>query len=976
MSWFLVFGSWFLVPGSWFLALDSWFLALYINLLLKTQLIIHLIMFTMKKLKLPKQRFQFIVFLSLGLSVLPFSMRAQNTNYITNKSPLIEVPFTALPIGTVKADGWLLNQLQLQKDGLTGNAETLYSGVDELGAGSDWLGKSGNSWEKAPYYTKGLVALAYTLNDATLITKASKWINWSIDHQQANGFFGPPNNLDWWPRMPMLYAIRDFYEATNDVRVIPFFTKYFTYENNTIDSRPLSSWGQSRVGDNIEIIYWLYNRTGDAFLLTLADKLKKQAYDWTDIFTNNKFFSFGADFQPKHNVNVPQAMKMPAIYYQKSQAAADKDAYINGRDNLLRDHGQPEGMQSGNEMIGGKSAMTGLEMCSIVEQMQSCETAQMILGDATIGDQLEKVAFNALPGGMAKDIKGSQYYTEANQVKSKFGNSSFGQEYDNGLLPGPMSGYPCCRFNMHMGWPYFVKTMWAVTSDNGLAAMAYGPSHLTAKVGNGVEVTIVEATDYPFAEQLNFTITTGTDVAFPLKLRLPAWCANPQVEVNGVVQAGTENSGFYSINRTWSNNDVVVLKLPMTIKLNDEVNNAVSVQRGPLVYSLKINEQWTSRTDYGNGFKEYEVLPLSSWNYGLVVDKTNPSASILVNKGTMPVNPFIQGTTPVTLTASAKKIPAWGYAFNGNLALDPPYGPAQTTEVTEQVTLVPFGAENLRATCLPIVGTPEFATTTFQDDFSTGNQLGWVNYNGSFMVDNGEYFATNTEGYSGSKSIQSSTLFSDFTYDAQVKVSGTGDGGLLFRASKLSLGADEYNGYYFGISSGGQNVVLGKANGSWSSLKTASMAIVANTSYQVRVVAKGTSIKIYVNDMTTPKIDYTDASFASGAIGVRCYNAITRWDNLSVTSSVVSGVKDVRTSENIRIYPNPAKNYLDVAFGKELASDYIVDVISTNGALLQTKNRSNNEALIQMDTKDLVPAIYVLNVHSKTDSFQYRFVKE
>jgi len=128
--------------------------------------------------------------------------------------------------------------------------------------------------------------------------------------------------------------------------------------------------------------------------------------------------------------------------------------------------------------------------------------------------------------------------------------------------------------------------------------------------------------------------------------------------------------------------------------------------------------------------------------------------------------------------------------------------------------------------------------------------------------------------------------------------------------------------------------------------------------------------------MTTPKIDYTDASFASGAIGVRCYNAITRWDNLSVTSSVVSGVKDVRTSENIRIYPNPAKNYLDVAFGKELASDYIVDVISTNGALLQTKNRSNNEALIQMDTKDLVPAIYVLNVHSKTDSFQYRFVKE
>ena len=209
----------------------------------------------MEKIKFRKNCFQFPILLSLSLCVLPFTIKADNTNYITNKSPLIEVPFTALPIGVVKADGWLLTQLQLQRDGLTGNAEALYNGSGDLGATSDWLGGSGDSGERVPYYTKGLVALAYTLGDSALKVKVAKWINWSINSQKANGFFGPPKNTDWWARMPMLYAIRDFYDATNDARVIPFFTKYFQYENNTIDTQPLSSWGESRAGDNIEIIF-------------------------------------------------------------------------------------------------------------------------------------------------------------------------------------------------------------------------------------------------------------------------------------------------------------------------------------------------------------------------------------------------------------------------------------------------------------------------------------------------------------------------------------------------------------------------------------------------------------------------------------------------------------------------------------------------------------------------------------------------
>lgn len=817
-----------------------------------------------------------------SLFIISTRSGAENTNYVTNRSPLNEVPFTALPVGAVKADGWLLKQLQLQRDGLTGNAELLYKGAKDLGDSCNWLGGSGDSWERAPYYVKGLVALAYTLNDIGLITKVSKWINWSLNSQQDNGFFGPVNNTDWWARMPMLYAIRDYYEASNDPRVISFFTKYFQYQNSKIDSQPLSKWGRSRAGDNIEIVFWLYNHTGDAFLLTLADKLKTQAYDWTDIFTNNRFMCFQGDFQPKHNVNVAEAMKMPAICYQRSKDLTDRDAYIHGMDHLMCDHGQPEGMQSGNEMLGGRSAMTGLELCSIVEQMQTSETAQMILGDVAIGDQLEKVAFNALPGGLSKDIKGLQYYELANQVKSKFGKNGYGQDYVNGILPGPLSGYGCCRFNLHMGWPYFVKTMWAATNDNGLAAMAYGPCHVTAKVSNEVQVTIVEETNYPFDEQLNFTLGTAQSVEFSLKFRLPLWCNTPQIKVNGELQKGTMKGFFYTIKRTWNNNDKIVLNLPMPLKINEEVNNSVSIQRGPLVFSLKIKEQWQVHKDFGNGFKEYEVLPLSDWNYGLLIDRNNPESSIQVNKTSMPENPFIQATTPITLTLKAKKIPFWGYSFNGNFACDPPYGPMETTEPTEQLTFVPFGAETLRATCMPVVGNTPKMDTAFQDDFSDGNQIGWVNYNGSFLVDKGEYLATNIFKNLVSKSVQTSTLFSDFTYDAKLQVSTTGDGGLLFRAGKFSMGSNEFTGYYIGISAGGNYVELAKVDNNYILLKKEPLKIIENTWYHVRVVAKGADIRIYVDDMDTPKIKISDASFATGSIGVRCANTITRWDNISV----------------------------------------------------------------------------------------------
>ncbi|CAM4243774.1 DUF1680 family protein [Paenibacillus endophyticus] len=628
---------------------------------------------------------------------------------VANKDPLAQTPFVPLPLGSVKADGWLLTQLELMKEGATGYAEDLYG---ELNTNSEWLGGTApeSNWERPVYYVKGLVALAYTLDDPELIAKSQKWVSWILASQREDGFFGPASDNDWWPRMVALYVLKDYYEATDDERVLSFLTNYFHYQLDNLDARPLRDWGQVRSGDNLNVVLWLYNRTGDPFLIQLAKKLRTQGTDTTDVFTNNNFLtpakSNPDNFYTQHTVNVNQSIKTSAIYSQVSNNEADKLAFQAGNKHLDQLHNQITGMNSGTEMLAGLSSTQGVELCAIVERIHSNAVAAMITGDPQIGDALEKITFNSLPGSMSKDLKTHQYYSLPNQVQSGVTDHGFKQNYDNGTVQSPYSGFPCCRFNMHMGWPYFVKDMWAGTSDGGLGVIAYGPSRVSAVI-KGANVTVKEATNYPFEDEIAFTIEEASEsVAFPLKLRIPEWTKNAIITVNGQPQPAAKSGEYYTIDRQWKEGDTVSLTLPMEIKTSTWINNSIGIERGPLVFSLKIEENWVEKSNPAphiktSGFKEYAIDAKSPWNYGLLIDRDNPGASIEVVTSEMPENPFLQETTPIKLIAKGKRIPAWGKAPNGVSVAEPPVGPVYSAEPTEEITLVPFGAENLRVSYFP-----------------------------------------------------------------------------------------------------------------------------------------------------------------------------------------------------------------------------------------------------------------------------------
>ena len=146
------------------------------------------------------------------------------TAIVKNRAPLAQNAFYMLPLGAVRPTGWLLEQMKIQANGLSGHLDETWP---DVGSNSGWLGGTGEYWERGPYFLDGLVPLAYLLDDARLKAKAQRFIDWTLTHPSPDGMIGPKGNDDWWPRMVMVKALAQYEEATGDPRVIPLLSRYF-----------------------------------------------------------------------------------------------------------------------------------------------------------------------------------------------------------------------------------------------------------------------------------------------------------------------------------------------------------------------------------------------------------------------------------------------------------------------------------------------------------------------------------------------------------------------------------------------------------------------------------------------------------------------------------------------------------------------------------------------------------------------------
>ena len=612
--------------------------------------------------------------------------------------------FEQLALGEVQAQGFLKTQLILQKNGITGNMEE----YPDYSANSGWLGGDGESWERGPYYVRGLVALAYTLNDPKLIEMSNKWIKYALESQVDDGNFGPAGSEnEWWAKMPMLMAIRDYYlvEDADGIRlkILRFFKKYFSYQLKELHQRPLDSWAKARGADNVEVILWFRDEikkiTGEDtdWLLELAEILLDQTEDWVKIFSETGV--------RHHVVNTTQAMKMPYLKYKITGKEEDKAALKKGLDNIRADHGRIDNLPNADEAARDNLPTRGTESCAVVEGMLSMEICGAITGESFIYDNLESYCYNSLPNAFTYDLKLHTYYQLQNEVMATHGYHGYDCDHGDSSAFGAPCGFDCCFSNSHMGYPKFVQNMW-VKSEDGIAAVCYGPNKVeTMHKGNRISFT--QVTQYPFGNKIKF-VYTGESCNFTLRLRIPEWTTKCFVTADFY-----EEDEYICVEKVFETGDEIELEFDSEIVKSDWHEGGCYVKKGPLLYCLPIEEEY--RETFSNEYREIkyrahdyapniEIYPRSRWNYALCNDDMiyeDMSKDIAENNEEL-YQPFCQKNAPICIRARGQMAKDWKLLEN-KAGVFEKIGVLENKELQEEIILVPYGCSRLKISVFPKV---------------------------------------------------------------------------------------------------------------------------------------------------------------------------------------------------------------------------------------------------------------------------------
>lgn len=609
------------------------------------------------------------------------------------------------PLSEIRPAGWLRRQLKIQADGLSGHLDQIWPDI----ADSRWIGGENEGWERVPYWLDGFIPLAWLLDDQDMQIRASRYIDKILEGQQPDGWICPCSederpSYDLWALFLILKTLTVYHDATADPRIERAVELALRQLDRHIDNHLLFGWAQTRWYEALISIFWLHRRKPGQWLIDLAVKLHSQGFDFPALYAQwpyQKPSAKGHWSQMNHVVNQAMMLKGWSLYSLISGKNEDRQAAVRMLASLDEWHGQASGVFSGDECLAGRSPVQGTELCAVVEMMYSLEWLLAIDGEASWGDRLEQIAFNALPATFSPDMWTHQYDQQANQIAcTRQDETVFLTNGGDANLFGLEPNFGCCTANLSQGWPKFARsTLLRSTDEDGIMVASYAPVQLKTRI-NGILVKLNIETDYPFHSQVRLKISTEKPVSFPLWLRIPQWCS--QASLEGAKESVSLIAGQFSeIRQIWAGQTELVLQLPMQEAWHERPHDMLTLSRGPLVYAIDIPARWQQVLPVSPGHEfphtDYELYPEGNWAFG-VAERTltwqeNPCGPI----------PFSPKGTPLE---------AWLLAYpldwpqkNGTALPEPlsriPIGSPQ------KIRLIPYGCTNLRLTELPQIEKPD-----------------------------------------------------------------------------------------------------------------------------------------------------------------------------------------------------------------------------------------------------------------------------
>lgn len=621
----------------------------------------------------------------------------------------------------IKPEGFLLEFLRRQKSGLTGNHRkqgypfdtVMWAGmIRDVGFRDfEYNGRRIpvapiNAWwpyEQSGYLLDGALRLSYLINDAELRSLYENNLKYLIEHPNPDGKLGGKAAYDHdseWPMAVFFKSVIAYCEETGDEKVIEAFRRHYramTIQDIAVPFRHIA---------NIEGLVWLYLWTGDeelrdkavaAYKLHNEQNRAKERYEdelWFDKIASGRKLVM-------HSISANEALKLPVLLYIATGDRAYLEAAEDCLNRIFIDHEQPSGIPSANEYFSGHDPLQGYETCALTDITWTMGYFLLASGEGRIADKIEQIVYNALEGSVTKDFTGLQYLSSVNQVvASPFSNNSHFMRGRACWRQYRPNHFPeCCAGNVHRTMPNFALRMWEQDEEGAPVAAFYGPSTLNWKY-NGKKIKIQEVTEYPFGETVRFKFSSDVALTMPFTFRVPSWCSNPELTLNGEkVDTDLVPGEFTTIELKWEDGDELCLTLPMKVVLKQD-RQWQWLQYGPLVFSYAVPHIETRESD--SPFSPRTFMPSGDWNYALdLTPETLDKVKVLRKSGGYPYE-----EPPITLEVPVRRISNYSELDCNRYTPQVPLY-FKMSDTVETLTLVPFGSTVTRVTAFPIPASRE-----------------------------------------------------------------------------------------------------------------------------------------------------------------------------------------------------------------------------------------------------------------------------